>query len=102
MATVCPAVTVVLTKIDIVPRWRAVAERNRARLAAAGLRVEGRRRCPRRSGSPPRRPATRQLNEESGFGELVRTLRQDVLGNGDALASRSAAAADRAGDRSSC
>jgi hypothetical protein len=84
VTSLCPVVTVVLTKIDIVPRWRAVAERNRARLAAAGLRVKlvpvsaTVRLAAARTGD-------KQLNEESGFGELVRTLSQDVLGNSDAI-----------------
>ena len=85
ITSLCPVVTVVLTKIDIVPRWRKVAERNRARLAAAGLRVKvvpvsaTVRLAAAKTGD-------RTLNEESGFGELVRTLSQDVLGNGDAIA----------------
>jgi dynamin family protein len=92
IAKVCPAVTVVLTKIDIAPRWRRVAERNRARIAAAGLQVKvvpvsaSVRLTAARTGD-------QELNEESGFVELVRFLRQDVLGQGEVLASRSAAAA---------
>ncbi|MGH3761114.1 dynamin family protein [Actinophytocola sp.] len=92
VAKLCPAVTVVLTKIDIVPRWRRVAERNRARLAAAGLAVKvvpvsaSVRLTAARTGD-------QELNEESGFVELVKCLRQDVLGQGEVLASRSAAVA---------
>jgi hypothetical protein len=92
VAKVCPAVTVVLTKIDMAPRWRRVAERNRARLAAAGLQVKvipvsaAVRLTAARTGD-------QALNEESGFVELVRCLRQDVLGQVDVLASRGAAAA---------
>jgi hypothetical protein len=84
VTSLCPVVTVVLTKIDIVPRWRAVAERNRARLAAAGLRVKvipvsaTMRLAAAKTGD-------KQLNEESGFGELVRALSQDVLANSDAI-----------------
>ena len=92
VAKVCPAVTVVLTKIDLVPRWRRVAERNRARLAAAGLAVK----VVAVSSSvrlTAARTGDQELNEESGFGELVRCLRHDVLGRGEALAGRSAAAA---------
>ncbi|GAB3465955.1 dynamin family protein [Actinophytocola sediminis] len=87
----CPTVTVVLTKIDIVPRWRRVAERNRARLAAAGLEVEvvpvsaAVRLAAARTGD-------QELNRESGFVDLVATLRRDVLGQGDVLASRCTAA----------
>jgi hypothetical protein len=84
VSALCPVVTVVLTKIDIVPRWRAVAERNRARIAAAGLRVKvvpvsaSVRLAAVKTGD-------KQLNEESGFADLVRTLSQDVLGNSDAI-----------------
>jgi uncharacterized protein YbcI len=91
VVAVCPTVTVVLTKIDIVPRWRRVAERNRARLAAAGLEVKlvpvsaTVRLAAARTGD-------RALNEESGFADLVRTLRQDVLGKSDVLATRCTAA----------
>jgi ElaB/YqjD/DUF883 family membrane-anchored ribosome-binding protein len=83
--SLCPVVTVVLTKIDMVPRWRRVVERNRARLAAAGLRVKvvpvsaTVRLAAARTGD-------RQLNEESGFAELVRTLSKDVLANTETIA----------------
>jgi predicted GTPase len=92
VTSVCPVVTVVLTKIDMVPRWRRVAERNRARLAAAGLRVKvvpvsaTVRLAAAKTGD-------RQLNEESGFAELVRTLSKDVLGNADAIARGATAVA---------
>ncbi|HEV7648951.1 MAG TPA: dynamin family protein [Actinophytocola sp.] len=92
VAAVCPAVTVVLTKIDMVPRWRGVAERNRARLAAAGVAAKvipvsaSVRLAAARAGD-------QELNEESGFVDLVRCLRQDVVAQNDVLASRSAAAA---------
>lgn len=92
VAKVCPAVTVVLTKIDMVPRWRAVAERNRARLAAAGVQAKvipvsaSVRLAAARTGD-------QELNEESGFVELVRCLRHDVVAQNDVLASRSAAVA---------
>lgn len=81
----CPAVTVVLTKIDMVPRWRRVAERNRARLAAAGLRVPvipvsaSVRLAAARTGDAA-------LNEESGFVELTTRLRRDIVGQSDLLA----------------
>lgn len=91
VVALCPTVTVVLTKIDIVPRWRRVAERNRARLAAAGLEVNlvpvsaSVRLAAARTGD-------KALNQESGFVDLVATLRRDVLGQGDVLASRCTAA----------
>lgn len=91
VVALCPTVTVVLTKIDIVPRWRRVAERNRARLAAAGLEVNlvpvsaSVRLAAARTGD-------KELNRESGFVDLVASLRRDVLGQGDVLASRCTAA----------
>ncbi|HEX2132507.1 MAG TPA: GTP-binding protein, partial [Actinophytocola sp.] len=87
----CPVVTIVLTKIDLVPRWRRVAERNRARLAAAGLPV---RLVPVSATVrlAAARTGDKALNAESGFVDLVATLRHDVLGQGDRLASRCTAA----------
>jgi len=91
IARLCPTVLVALTKIDLVPGWRTVAERNRTRLAKAGV------------------PATvvpvsatlrlaaavtgdRDLNAESGFSELVHRLRHDWLGQAELLSRRSVAA----------
>jgi hypothetical protein len=87
----CPTVLVAQTKIDLVPGWRAVAERNRARLAKAGvpatvvpvsavLRLAA------------ARTGDRDLNTESGFGELVHRLRHDWLGQAELLSRRSVAA----------
>lgn len=88
----CPTVVVVLTKIDMVPGWRKVAERNRARLAKGGLPATlipvsaTLRLAAARAGDTA-------LNEESGFGELVRFLHRDLLDRADVLASRSVSAA---------
>ncbi|MGQ0841864.1 dynamin family protein [Actinokineospora sp.] len=90
----CPTVLVVLTKIDMVPGWRSVADDDRKRLAAAGL------------------PATvvpvsstlrlvaaktedRELNAESGFGELITCLRRELLADPGAVAAKAAAATTR-------
>jgi hypothetical protein len=87
----CPTVMVALTKIDIVPGWRDVAERNRTRLAKAGLPATlvpvsaALRLAAARTGD-------RALNEESGFGELVHRLRHDWLGQAELLSRRSVAA----------
>lgn len=88
----CPTVVVVLTKIDLVPGWRLVAERNRAKLVRGGLPATlipvsaSLRLAAARAGD-------NTLNEESGFGELVRFLHRDLLGRADALAGRSVSAA---------
>jgi hypothetical protein len=83
----CPNVVLVLTKIDISPRWRGVAERSRAQLAAAGvpgalIPVSATLRL---------RAATtndESLNAESGFPDLIGYLHQNVITNADLLARR--------------
>ncbi|WP_240687298.1 dynamin family protein [Amycolatopsis suaedae] len=91
VSRVCPTVMVALTKIDIVPGWRAVAERNRAYLARAGV------------GAPvvpvsatlrlaAAKAGDRELNAESGFEELLRRVKHDWLDQADVLNRRSVAA----------
>jgi Dynamin family len=90
VARLCPTIIVVLTKTDLVPGWRGVAERTRARLGEGGLIATvipvsaTLRLAAARSGD-------KALNEESGFGELIRCLQQDLLGQGDVLARRTVA-----------
>lgn len=91
VARSCPTIVLVLTKIDLVPGWRAVAERNRAQLDQGGLvatviPVSATLRL------AAAKTGDKALNEESGFGALVRCLRQDFLGQSDLLARRSVAA----------
>lgn len=87
----CPTVLVVLTKIDLVPGWRTVAQRNRNRLDQRGLMASlipvsaALRLAAARTGD-------QALNAESGFGELVKCLHQDLPGQADLLARRSVAA----------
>ncbi|MGW5053024.1 dynamin family protein [Actinokineospora sp. NPDC004072] len=91
VARLCPAVAVVLTKIDMVPRWRHVAELDRNRLADAGVPApvvpvsSALRLAAARSGD-------RALNAESGFTALVECLRAAVLADPTAAAGRAAAA----------
>ncbi len=88
VAKLCPTVVVVLTKIDIAPRWRRVAERDRARLASAGISAKVipvsamLRLAAARAGDEG-------LNAESGFAELVSYLQHEVIGQRDLLARRS-------------
>jgi dynamin family protein len=74
----CPTILLALTKIDLVPRWRFVAERNREHLARAGVQATV---VP--VSSALRLRAAQQddaaLNAESGFPELIERLRTDVL-----------------------
>jgi hypothetical protein len=84
---VCPNAAVVLTKTDIAPAWRGVAERSKARLADAGLAV------PVLAVSATlrleaARTGDRALNAESGFPDLLAALQRDTTGKGDVLARR--------------
>ncbi|HVL84908.1 MAG TPA: dynamin family protein [Pseudonocardia sp.] len=86
----CPNVAAVLTKTDLYPRWRRIAELDRAHLATAGISAEL---IP--VSSTVRQAALRTkntvLNEESGYPVLVRYLREQVLGQADLLDRRSTA-----------
>jgi gas vesicle protein len=87
----CPTVTVALTKTDLYPEWRNVADLDRDHLDEQGfgevavLPVS----------SSLRRHALRTrdaaVNEESGFDRLVGYLRDEVLGAGERLSVRAAA-----------
>ncbi|KAA2261948.1 GTP-binding protein [Solihabitans fulvus] len=90
VAATCPNILVVLSKIDLSPRWRQVAERNRARLDSNGLPVTL---VP--ASATLRLEATRTgdaaLNQESGFPNLIGLLHQEMTGKPDVLARRSVA-----------
>jgi len=91
VARLCPTIIVVLTKIDLVPGWRIVAERVRVALQQHGLPASvlpvsaTLRLAAARTGD-------KALNEESGFADLIRCLHRDLLGQADLLARRSVAA----------
>ena len=86
----CPTVLCLLTKTDLYPQWRRIAELNRGHLAAADVDADL-----IAVSSTLRQHAIRaqdtQLNEESGFPELIHRLRNDILGQAAALADRSVA-----------
>jgi replication fork clamp-binding protein CrfC len=86
----CPNVLCVLTKIDLYPDWRRIAELDLARLRAAGIEAKL---IP--VSSTLRQLAIsqedRDLNIESGFPGLIDYLRTDVVAIQDRLADRSAA-----------
>ena len=90
VAGLCPAIALVLTKIDLVPEWRAVADANRGHLARVGIPAPiipvsaGLRLAAGKTGD-------QVLNEESGFGGLVGWLHRDVVSQADALGRRSVA-----------
>lgn len=85
ISTSCPNIIVALTKIDLVPRWRQVAERNIARLS--GARVPARQ-IPL---SATLRMAAAQhgdtaINAESGFPDLIACLQRQVTAKSDEVA----------------
>ena len=84
----CPTVTCVLTKTDLHPQWRRVADLDRAHLASAGVGV---RLLPVSSAlrSLAVRSGDAELHEESGFPALVAHLRRDVVDQAALLLRRS-------------
>ena len=85
----CPNVACVLSKTDLYPQWRRIAELDRGHLLAAGIDAE----------LIPVSSAVRWqavlsgdagLNAESGFADLETFLVQRVLGQADLLRRRSA------------
>jgi hypothetical protein len=88
---VCPNVACVLTKIDLYPEYRRIADLDRAHLARAGIEAELfpvssllRLRALKSSDGDA-------LYAESGFPALVDFLRRGVLGQADVLSRRSVA-----------
>ncbi|MBV8932806.1 MAG: dynamin family protein, partial [Kutzneria sp.] len=87
---VCPTVVCVLTKSDLYPEWRRIAELDRRHLAAAGVEAEL---VP--VSSTLRLHAVRTddhtLNGESGFPKLLDLLRGRILARSEQLARHAAA-----------
>jgi hypothetical protein len=87
----CPTVLLVLTKIDLAPRWRQVAQDARRCLAGAGLPAPV---IPVSAELRLRAAGTTDvaLNAESGFPELVHRLQHEVRTKAERLAPHTAAA----------
>jgi dynamin family protein len=85
----CPNVACVLTKIDLYPHWRRIAELDRVHLASANVEADL---LPVSSTLRlhAMRTEDRQLDEESGFPALVRYL-LDAVAKADRLSRRSVA-----------
>ncbi len=86
----CPNVACVLTKTDLYPEWRRMAELDRGHLAAAEVAarvipVSSTLRLHAARGGDP------ALAAESGFPALVGFLRERVVGQSERLAERAAA-----------
>jgi Dynamin family len=84
----CPNVACVLTKIDLYPQWRRIAELDRIHLTGAGIDVPL---IPVSSTLRLQAVASedQELNAESGFPELVGYLQRDIVGRATELARRS-------------
>ncbi len=85
---VCPNVACVLTKIDLYPEWRRIAELDRAHLAAVNIDAE------LLAVSSALRVQSihtqdADLDAESGFPALISYLSEHVVGQADLLARRS-------------
>jgi Dynamin family len=87
---VCPNVACVLTKIDLYPEWRRIAELDRAHLSAVNIDAELLAvSSTLRVQSIKTQDA--ELDAESGFPALISYLRQHVVSQADLLARRSTA-----------
>ncbi|MHA7281122.1 dynamin family protein [Arthrobacter sp. MDT2-2] len=88
---IVPNVGCVLSKIDLYPQWRTVADLDRAHLAQAGVGTV--QLLPVSSDLRLVASQTKdaELNRESGFPELVAYLRNDVVGRAQALRRNSVA-----------
>ena len=96
--TGAPLAALVITKIDLYPQWRRIAELDRGHLQRAGLELPIiavssllRLRAIRRPGEPADSSRVRGLNEESGFQPLVAFLARDVVAATRRDAARAAA-----------
>jgi GTPase Era involved in 16S rRNA processing len=85
----CPHVHLVLTKTDFYPQWRRIAELNAGHLADAGLDL-----TVLAVSSALREAAVakgdKEMNQESGFTELVHLLSQEIGQRGERLVVQSA------------
>ncbi|HWC82426.1 MAG TPA: dynamin family protein [Pseudonocardiaceae bacterium] len=88
----CPNVIIALTKIDLSPRWRQVAEANREKLAKASVsaRLIGVSAVLRLQAA---KTGDQQINAESGFVDLIGCLQREVTGKSEHVAPRAVAVA---------
>jgi hypothetical protein len=86
----CPTVVCVLTKIDLYPAWRRIADLDRTHLAKAALSE-----VPLLAVSSILRQqalaaSSKELNEESGYPALLKFLNESVVGRAQQVAVRTA------------
>ena len=89
-AALCPTVLLAITKTDVAPEWRTVAELDRRHLADRGIEAPV---FPVSSALAllAAQQGDAELREESGLGPLVQHLREQVVARAEALARRSLA-----------
>ena len=90
----CATVLVAMTKIDLYPQWRRIVEINQGHLERAGIEapiipVSSTLRQVALTGRD------RKLNEESGYPELLETLRSEILEQAGSRAAHEALRATR-------
>ena len=90
----CATVLVAMTKIDLYPQWRRIVEINKGHLERAGIEapiipVSSTLRQIALTGRD------RKLNEESGYPELLETLRSEILETAGSRAAHEALRATR-------
>ena len=85
----CPRIALVMTKVDLYPQWRRMAELNRGHLERAGLTMPI---IPVSSFLRLRAAKDPDLNLESGFADLVTFLARDVVAAARDVSARAAAA----------
>ncbi|TWP46288.1 Isoniazid-inducible protein iniA [Lentzea tibetensis] len=88
--SVCPNVACVVTKTDLYPEWRTIAQRNQTHLESVGIKASF-----FMVSSTLRwhalQTGDQEVNKESGYPPLVTYIRKKVLGEADSLARRSTA-----------
>jgi hypothetical protein len=89
-ATRCPTVVCVLTKIDLYPAWRRIAELDRQHLGAAGLGAVDILPVSSLVRQEALARSSKELNEESGYPALLRFLNESVIGRAQQVAVRTA------------
>jgi hypothetical protein len=86
----CPTVVCVLTKTDLYPAWRRIADLNRGHLAAAGLADVSVLPVSSVLRQQALANSSKELNEESGYPELLKFLNESVIGRAQQVAARTA------------
>ncbi len=90
-ATRCPTVVCVVTKTDLYPAWRRIADLDRGHLAAAGLGHVQVLPVSSLLRQEALASQSKEVNEESGYPALLRFLNESVIAAAQQVAVRTAA-----------